>query len=1045
MKSNTLRRRGPLVKSMYFKIFFVAVALLVLAAMAILQSGGRVVKADVAPNDEPSATLPPGFFETTISGLSSPTAIALHPDGRIFACEQGGALRVIKNGVLLATPFVTVPTSANGERGLLGVTFDPGYALNHYIYVYYTAATPATHNRVSRFTADFSNPDVAVPGSELAIVDLDNLSSATNHNGGAIHFGPDGKLYIAVGENANSANAQSIGNRLGKMLRVNSDGSIPSDNPTSFPNITGTPTGLNRMIWTVGLRNPYTFAFQAGTGRMFINDVGQNTWEEINDGIAGSNYGWPVCEGQCGAGGMTNPVYQYSSSTANECAITGGDFYNPTTVTFPGQYVGKYFFADYCGGWIKTIDPLNPPPTGNATDFASGISAPVDIHVANDGTLYYLARDAGAVVRVQYLCACPTPTPPPPPTPTVTPTPPATPSPTPTPTPPSTPPRYRIYDIGVVQPGDSASQGFGVSPNGIAVGRSFRSNGAQAFSWTRGAGLVGLPNLAGRAYAVANSANNGGLVVGTAATTSFGSGRLPVQWQGGVVSQLPLPGGQTLGDAYSVNSSGVAVGSVDAGTTQRGVIYNGANATIITQTTSTGCFFVTAFGINDAGRIAGYGWDPTNAARNVGMVYDMSTNTSFEVGALPGANGAINFGTSNSGYIVGSSMMNQGSGLPFIWSPVTGMRAIPLAAGTSQGSARAVNSAGWAVGQDSSAFSIPFLYDGNATYRLADLIPAGTGWDLSTNTSSSALGISDGNMIVGTGVYNGETHAYAMVPALATPFDYDNDGKADVSVFRPSTGTWYLQQSTAGFAAASWGVASDKITPADYDGDGRTDVAVYRPSEGNWYVLRSSTGTIFATHFGVSEDLPVPADFDSDGKADVAVYRPSTGTWWIQRTTAGLISAQFGTSEDKPVVGDYDGDGQADLGVFRPSTGTWYHSNVLVDPSHNFVSAAFGLSTDLVTPADLDGDGKTDIAVYRPSNGTWYWLSSANGSAFNAVQFGIAEDIPTAADFDGDGKADISVFRPSSGVWYRLNSSNGGFAAVQFGVTGDRPTPAAFR
>src|SRR5213075_3127813 len=188
------------------------------------------------------------------------------------------------------------------------------------------------------------------------------------------------------------------------------------------------------------------------------------------------------------------------------------------------------------------------------------------------------------------------------------------------------------------------------------------------------------------------------IVVGTAATTAFGSGRLPVVWQNGVVSQLPLPPGEMLGDANSVNASNVAVGSVDAGSLQRGVIYSGGSASIITQTTSNGSYFLTAFGINNSGRIVGQGIDPTNAARNVGIVYDIGQNTAFEVGALPGLNGALAFGVSNTGYVVGSSMLNQGSGLPFIWSDQGGIVAIPLATGTSEGSARAVNSAGWVVG-----------------------------------------------------------------------------------------------------------------------------------------------------------------------------------------------------------------------------------------------------------------------------------------------------------------------------------------------------------
>ncbi len=347
-----------------------------------------------------AATLPTNFSESQIaSGLTSPTAMAFAPDGRLFVCQQGGQLRVVKNGALLATPFVTLTVDSAGERGLLGVAFDPDFATNQFVYVYYTSPTPAVHNRVSRFTA---NGDIALAGSEVAIFDLNNLSGATNHNGGAIHFGPDGKLYVAAGENANAANSQTLGNLLGKILRINSDGTIPSDNPTTFLGIAGSPSGNNRAIWTVGLRNPYTFTFQPGSGRMFINDVGQNTWEEINDGIAGSNYGWSLCEGVCSPpnANFRDPLFQYGhgSSSTTGCAITGGAFYDPTTVLFPADYVGKYFFAEFCTGWIRRFDPA----TGTATGFASGISNPVDLIVTADGSLYYLARGAGAVFRVGY-------------------------------------------------------------------------------------------------------------------------------------------------------------------------------------------------------------------------------------------------------------------------------------------------------------------------------------------------------------------------------------------------------------------------------------------------------------------------------------------------------------------------------------------------------------------------------------------------------------------------------------------------------------------
>jgi glucose/arabinose dehydrogenase len=362
-------------------------AIFVVFAALSAASCGEAANAPEVGSTQSSATVPSGFVDEAVaSGLSRPTAMAFAPDGRLFVTLQDGQLRVIKNGALLATPFLTVTTTGSGERGLLGLTFDPNFATNRFVYVYYTATTPAVHNRVSRFTA---NGDVAQSGSEVVLLDLNNLSSATNHNGGAMHFGNDGKLYIAVGENANRSNAATLGNLLGKMLRINADGSIPTDNPFYTQ-----ATGVNRAIWTLGLRNPFTFSIQRTTGRMFINDVGENTWEEINDGIAGANYGWPTVEGPSSNASFRAPLfsYQHGSSTTTGCAITGGTFYNPTTAQFPSSYVGKYFFADYCTNWIRLFDPA----AGTASGFATGLSAPVDLRVGPDGLLYYLQRGGGS-------------------------------------------------------------------------------------------------------------------------------------------------------------------------------------------------------------------------------------------------------------------------------------------------------------------------------------------------------------------------------------------------------------------------------------------------------------------------------------------------------------------------------------------------------------------------------------------------------------------------------------------------------------------------
>ena len=273
-----------------------------------------------------------------------------------------------------------------------------------------------------------------------------------------------------------------------------------------------------------------------------------------------------------------------------------------------------------------------------------------------------------------------------------------------------------------------------------------------------------------------------------------------------------------------------------------------------------------------------------------------------------------------------------------------------------------------------------------------------------------------------------------------TPFDFDGDGKADISVFRPSTGSWYsLQSSNSSFFAQNFGISTDLITPADFDGDGKTDFAVFRPDSGNWYLQQSTSG-FTAVQFGQNGDIPVPADYDGDGEADIAVYRPSTGSWYrLNSSNSQFVAVQFGIAEDKPTIGDFDGDGKSDIAVFRPSTGSWYRLN---SSNNQFVAVQFGVAEDRPTPADFDGDSKTDIAVFRPSTGNWYLLNSSNGE-FVAIEFGISEDRPVPADYDGDGKADIAVFRPSEGNWYLLGSI-AGFSAVHFGAGEDKPVPNAF-
>jgi glucose/arabinose dehydrogenase len=346
-----------------------------------------------------AVTQPAGFTrnESWISGLANATAFAQAPDGRIFVAEQGGTLRVVKNGALLATPFVSIAVDSAGERGLLGVALSPNFATNGFVYVYSTRTAGGTHNRISRYTAA---GDVGAPGSETTLVELPTLSSATNHNGGGMHFGSDGKLYVGVGENANAAQAQDLGNPFGKLLRFNEDGSIPADNP-----FFASQSGLARAIWAYGLRNPYTFAVQPGTGRIHINDVGQNTWEEIDVGVAGANYGWPNSEGPDNVGaGITAPLFSYKHSAANPpgsgpggfftgFAIAGGAFY-PAVGPFPAGFRDQYYFADFGSSFVGRFDLANDA----AYAFATLSGAPVDMLVGNDGALYVLTR--GGVTRI---------------------------------------------------------------------------------------------------------------------------------------------------------------------------------------------------------------------------------------------------------------------------------------------------------------------------------------------------------------------------------------------------------------------------------------------------------------------------------------------------------------------------------------------------------------------------------------------------------------------------------------------------------------------
>jgi uncharacterized delta-60 repeat protein len=307
----------------------------------------------------------------------------------------------------------------------------------------------------------------------------------------------------------------------------------------------------------------------------------------------------------------------------------------------------------------------------------------------------------------------------------------------------------------------------------------------------------------------------------------------------------------------------------------------------------------------------------------------------------------------------------------------------------------------------------------------------------------------DGKLIIGgkfsqiesiarSGIARLNTAAFAR----KTPFDFDGDGKADITVFRPSNSVWYqLLGSNYQFSATYFGTAGDIATPADFDGDGKTDIAIFRPSSGIWVYRSSANNSQNVITWGQNGDIPLPSDFNGDGKVDFIVYRPSSRTWYryINGTSSQYSFVGFGAVGDKPVIGDFDGDGKSDPAVFRPSSGEWFYAASSQSGVHLRV-AQWGLASDKLVPADYDGDGKTDAAIYR--NGLWAIYNSSNGSN-TILTFGQAGDIPVAADYDGDGKADVAVYRPSNGAWYLLRSTQG-FSAITFGTNGDIPIPSAY-
>src|SRR5262245_31617000 len=353
-------------------------------------------------------------LETVATGLEFPLYLASPPgDARLFVVEKGGRIRIIKDGTVLSRPFLDISAnvSTGSEQGLLGIAFDPAYASTGRFVVNYTNVNGDT--RISAFHVS-TDPDLADAGSETVLLPVDQPFS--NHNGGQVVFGPDGYLYIGLGDGGSGGdpmgNGQSLGALLGKILRIDLNGGTPYRIPPDNPFVaTGGPSTRGE-IWSYGLRNPWRFSFDRANGDLYIGDVGQNAFEEIDVSPAASgagralNFGWnrmegthcyPASSASCDRTGLTGPVLDYSHSDG--CSVTGGYVYRGAAIP---SLVGAYFYSDYCRGWIRSFrfsngtvtEPQDWPalsPGGSVTSFG----------LDSAGELYILTGEGGVYRIVQ--------------------------------------------------------------------------------------------------------------------------------------------------------------------------------------------------------------------------------------------------------------------------------------------------------------------------------------------------------------------------------------------------------------------------------------------------------------------------------------------------------------------------------------------------------------------------------------------------------------------------------------------------------------------
>jgi glucose/arabinose dehydrogenase len=1063
-----------------------------------------IAPAIVHPPAATASALPSGFVEELVAaGLAQPTAMAFLPDGRMLVTEKRGSVRVVKNGALLATPFIDLSAEVNDywDRGLGGLAIDPAFATNGYVYLFYphdsdgTDGTGAVTNRLVRVTAA---GDVAAPGSMTTI--LGSVSGAGcpspsadclpqewyGHAADTVAFAPDGTLFISEGDASSwdyvddrALRAQSIDEYPGKILHVNKDGSAVASNP--FYDASN-PGSIRSKVYAYGFRNPFRLTVDPANSRVYVGDVGWNTVEEIDTVVAGKNYGWPCFEGAghtagydqlpgCqalyaqGAGAVTAPTISWDHDGAGAAAVAGP--ITPHTSAFPESYHDGMFYADYANGWIR-FAPAGADGTigGSTQPFATGTGAPVSLAFGPDGFLYYVDIGSNSIRRIRpsastsYLSDLPTT---------------------------GTPvngwgafERDRSNGEGGAADGRTLTIGATTYPKGIGThaASDLRFNvpaGCTAFS-----AQVGIDDEVGNKGSVA-------FEVWDSTTTRLYQSPLRTGNDGPLTVNVDLTSVTTLrlvatngGDNSNFDHADWADAKLTCNTASGGGDSSPPVISGIVSTPTAGSSTVSwttdepATSQIDYGTTTAYGTSSplvtTLATSHSQVLTGLSPVTTYHY-RLRSSDAAGNTAFSTDAtFTTDASGSTFLSDLPTTGSPVNGWG--PFERDRSNGEAGAADGRTLTIG----ATTYP---KGIGTHAASDLrfnVPAGC------TAFSAQIGIDDevGNRGTSTfEVWNSTTTRLYQSPlrtgndgplAVNVPLsgvttlrlvatnggdnnNYDHANWADAKLTCTTGGGSGGTPTFAAPTASATGRHAHDVAIADVNGDGKLDLASANAQD-NTFSVSLGTGpatfaapTAYATG-GEPKSVDL-ADLNSDGKLDAVTANQASNNVSVALGNgngtfqASVNYAAAGGAHEALVV-DLNADGKLDLAV--AGWGGSIVSILLGNGNGTFAAKtdfSSGAAPHSVAPADFNKDGKVDLVVANHGDGTAaVLLGNGNGTFAAPVSLaaGSGPHSVRVADLNGDTNADFVVaLDAANAVAVFLGNGNGTFQPKSTLTTGQTP------